>query len=399
MLNLYIIIISAVLLGLCTFSLVYQAIYSAYFRKKIASEHNFTEGIMTGASYPSLWIVYGITLIQFISFIAFAATNEIVIAFRLLGFAVSVLVFYALKSHTPPLLALWFGKTAFWDNRGEGGKHLYSAIYGVKVHKKKNSAVINSQQIYKITFFVKGKSFLLIPKKYSCKMTAHQISSLADTVNFKDSEKPKIKKRKLIYSILTPILIFLIATCLFMQATSVGIFNTARYVEDADGLSAPSSEKVETVSEITRVVTNGARLYVYYENIGVINVYNTDGSFAFSFFLPHSVLKATDFTYDGSQILYRYGNELIRYSTSGEFILKETYQDAHIPLFDACEVRIGDKVVSYDSYEVMLGDTVIVERPALYPLFTPYLIWPITVLLTVALFVLRLYTFKTEEQE
>ncbi len=399
MLNLYIIIISAVLLSLCTFSLVYQAVYSAYFRKKIATKHNFTEGIMTGPSYPLLWIAYGLILIQFISFIIFTNSNEIIIAFRLLAFSISVFSFYVLKSHTPPLLALWFGKTAFWDNRGEGGKHLYTEIYGVKVHKKKNSTVINSQQIYKITFFIKGKCFLLVPKRYSCKMTAHQISTLADTIDFKNSEKPKLSKKSLLYSILTPTLIFLISLCFFLQAISTGVFNSVRYTEDTERFSTPSSEKVETISEISKVVTDGAKLYVYYENIGVINTYTTDGTFAFSISLPHSVLKASDIAYDGSQILYRYGGELIYYSVNGEFISKTTYLYSHDELFDVCDVKIGDKIVSFNENEVKLGDTIIVERPAYSLLFSTQFIWPITALLVIALFGLRLYTFKTEDNE
>jgi hypothetical protein len=178
----------------------------------------------------------------------------------------------------------------------------------------------------------------------------------------------------------------------------MGIFNSIRYTDDTDKLACPSSDKIETVTEITKVITNGTKLYVYYKNIGAINVYNTDGSFAFSISLPNSILKTTDITYDGSQILYRYGSELIRYSTNGEFISKEAYQEVHTPIFDTCEVKIGENVVSYNANRVTLGDTDILCRPALYVLFSPHIIWPITVILTVALFALRLYTFKNEEE-
>ena len=111
--NIYIILISSVLIAISTAWVVIRTCYSAYFRKKIASEHGFVEGIITGAAYPMLWVAYGLEIIQFISFIAFQGSNEILIAIRLLLFLLTAFAFFVLQSLTPPLVALWFGKTAF----------------------------------------------------------------------------------------------------------------------------------------------------------------------------------------------------------------------------------------------------------------------------------------------
>jgi hypothetical protein len=189
--HIYIIAITAVFFAFCTAAVLYQAIYSVYFRKNIALPHGFSEGIMTGITYPLLWITYGLIAVQFLPFIVFRNSGELLLSARLLFFAVSLLAFAAIKTLTPPLLAYWFGKSSFWDNKGEVGKNAFEDIYCVKVHKKKSSRVINNQQLYKITFYVKEKTFLLIPKKYVCKMTAKQISVLTSYVNFKECQKPK----------------------------------------------------------------------------------------------------------------------------------------------------------------------------------------------------------------
>lgn len=215
--NIVIIIITAVFFAFCTASLVYQAIYSVYFRKQIAIPHDFSEGIMTGVTYPLLWVMYGLIAVQFFSFIVFRTSDDIILAIRLIIFAVSVIAFAAFKTLTPALLAYWFGKTAFWDGKGEQGKIPYSDIYCIKVHKKKSSRFINNQQLYKITFYVKNKTFLLIPKKHVCKMTAKQISVLTAFVDFKECKKPHPTKKALIYSICLPILLFSILSLCFLQ--------------------------------------------------------------------------------------------------------------------------------------------------------------------------------------
>ena len=395
--NIYIIIITSVIFAFCTAILLYQTLYSVYFRKNIAVKHEFTEGIMTGVSFPLLWVSYGLIAVQLLSFFVFPTESELLLAARLLIFAISVIAFSVFKILTPPLFAYWFGKHAFWDTKGEIGKHSFDDIYAVKVHKKKTTTVINSQQLYRLTFYVKGKTFLLIPKKYSCKMTATQIRVLTAHVDFKESVKPKTPKKALVYSICVPILIVLITVCCFIQAVSYGILNPEAYTVKADKLDAPITKEIQVISKISDVETNGELIYVYYKNITAVNVYGTDGKYRFSISLPSSLLEHSDIAFSDGALLYKTGDKLLTYTAYGVFLSSEKYiEKEHGKLFKNDSVSIGNDRLTFDSMGVHLGSKAIISRSGIYALFDPAIIWPINMILIIALFALKFYATSKE---
>lgn len=396
MLNIYIIVVTAVFLAFCTAVLLHQAIYSFYFRKKIALPHGFSEGIMAGFLYPMLWIIYGLIAVQFISFIAFRDSSELFLTLRLIVFAISILAFCIFKTLTPPLLALWFGKSAFWDNKGDQGKHQLSDIYCAKVHKDKNSHVINNQQLYKITFYVKGKTAFLFPKKYSCKMTAKQIGNLTTIISFKERDaKPEIKKKALLYGICLPMLVFFITLFCFFHVVSTGALNTEKYVSS----NTPLETEISTVTEIYDAKYDGERIYVFYNKIGAVNVYTPNGEFLYAISLPHSIFKHTEIAVSESKLLYHYGDEVISYSANGEFIEAVPYTEEHNAVFSATPENDS---LSYGKGGVRLNtetETInIVVRPAYLSVFSASVIWPINMLLILALFMLRYYVFKEDSK-
>ncbi len=215
--NIYIIVISALLFAFCTASLIYQLIYSSYFRAKIALTHGFSEGIMCGPVYPFLWIVYGLIGVQFFSFIVLKSGTDLVFALRLLAFAISVILFAVLKSLTPPLLAYWLGKTAIWNGRGLSGKIPYTDLICVNVHSTATSSISN-QQICKVTFYLKDRTFLLLPKRHTCKMVAQHITVFTDYIDLNECQKPRASGRALLYSIFAPILLISLMACAFLIA-------------------------------------------------------------------------------------------------------------------------------------------------------------------------------------
>ena len=399
MLNIYVIILTGIFFAMCTAVMVFTAVSSVQFRKKIAVPHGFAEGILTGAAFPALLATYGFLFVEFISFIVFKTHNETFLTVRLTVYALTVLAFTVLKTFTPPLLALWFGKTAFWDNRGEHGKNLFSDIYCAKVHKQKNVSVINSQQLYKITFYVKGKTAFLFPKRYSCKMTAKQISALTDHVDFKSrDQKPEITRRSLVYAICLPILIFGIVLTTFMMAVSTGVLNEEKYQSS----KAPLSDEISTVTEITDVRTDGEKLYVFYENITSVNVYDADGKFIYAISLTPSVFEHSEIGIaSNGMLLYHRGNEIIYYD-NGAVHDTVAYGDQYRGNFEKKPLKIGDSVYTFDEHDVFRTDAdgkkvTVIDRPDYLVLFAPEVIWPIALILVVALFILRYFTVTKEK--
>lgn len=395
MLNIYICTVTAIIFAFCTAVVIHQAAFSMYFRKKIAPYHGFFEGIMTGMAYPLLWIAYSLTAVQFLSFIAFPTDSELILTVRLIFFALSILAFCIFKTLTPPLLAYWFGKHAFWDAKGELGKRSYSDIYCAKVHKDKNSSVINSQQIYKITFYVKGKTFFLIPKRYSCKMTAKEISQLSTQVNLKDrTAKPEVPQKAVLYAICMPILIFAITLCTFFQTVSTGIFNADKYTSTEQ----PSDSPIVTVTEISEVMTDGERVYVYYEKVGALNVYSVNGDFLYTVSLPDSFFRHSSIALNGSNAVFRLGNTVYRYSSDGALTDTSKYSLELDPIFNADNSVFGQTSVSNDGKsvkaEVNGASTLIVAQPSYASVFSAQFMWSVNMLLIVALFALRYFVMK-----
>jgi len=400
MLKIYIAIITAAIFAFCTAVVLHQAIYSIYFRNKVALTHGFSEGIMAGPMYPLLWVTYGLIAVQFISFIAINGSGELLLTLRLILFAISILAFCIFKTLTPPLLALWFGKSAFWDSKGEQGKHLFTDIYCAKVHKDKNSQVINNQQLYKISFYVKGKTAFLFPKKYSCKMTAKQIGSLTNSISFKDrAAKPEITKKAMVYAALLPLLIFLITLLTLFQTVSTGILNSEKYVSS----EAPVTAEISTITEISSVVSDNERAFVFYDKVGAVNVYTLTGDYLYSISLPHSVFKHTDICINEDKLLYRYGDEILSYSLNGEYISCEEYTDINAALFGVKSTDTKYGTITFGGNGVFLGtdggNVTIVTRAAYLSLFSTSFIWPINMLLIISLFMLRYYVTKDSSIE
>ena len=129
MLNIYIIILTGIFFAMCTAIMIFTAVNSIHFRKKVAQPHAFAEGIITGPAFPALLTAYGFLFVEFVSFTVFQTHSETVLTLRLIAYALTVLSFAVCKTFTPQLLALWFGKTAFWESRGEHGKNLFSEMY------------------------------------------------------------------------------------------------------------------------------------------------------------------------------------------------------------------------------------------------------------------------------
>ncbi len=373
---------------ICTAVLIYQAAYSIYFRTYIAQPHGFYEGIMTGVSYLLFLISYGLLAIQFILFIAFRPTSEIALCVRVILFALTVVAFFIFRALNPSLLAIWFGKSVFWDSRGENGKNLLSDIYGAKVHKKKSSHVINNQQLYKISFYIKDKYFLRLPKKYTCKLTAKQITALTEVVDFKAQEKRALPLKNLIRAILLPTFAFLIIVSCFFHIASLGVFNSTKY---SNG-EMPYGHEVNALTPVTDVFASDGKIFVCFADIGAVNIYSSDGNFLYSISTPSSLFKSTDFAFADGELLYRYGGELMHYSANGYFIRTEQYTGEHDELFKNASSGLNAQGIVYDAIEVRLGDKVIASRPCSALLFNNEFLWPITMLLIIAAFMTKYLT-------
>ena len=392
MLNIFIIILTGIVFAMCTALMLFMAINSVLFRKKIAIPHSFSEGILTGPIFPALIASYAFIFIQFASFIVFKAPHETILTLRLIIFALSTLAFAVFKILTPPLLALWFGKSAFWDSKGTNGKNLYSDIYCAKVHAQKNTHFINNQQLYRISFYVKNQNAFLLPRKYSCKMTAKQISALTPYINFKsENEKPSVPKRALIYAACLPVLIFGIVLTTFMMTVSTGVLNEQKYQSG----SAKLDDEIPTVTNISDICTDGKYIYVFYENITSVNVYDTDGKHVYSVSLEPSVFKHSEIGIASSgDLLYHIGDQILYYS-EGKLTKTVQYGDQYENYFKDKKIKIGQAEFSFDEFNVYRTEngqtTPFIESPAYLVLFSPVLLWPVTFILIVALFLLRYF--------
>lgn len=399
MLNIYVIILTGIFFTMCTAIMIFTAVNSVIFRKKIAIPHAFSEGILTGPIFPCLLISYGFIFVEFISFIVFKTHSETMLTIRLIIYALTVLAFAVFKALTPPLLALWFGKTAFWDNRGDNGKNMFSDIYCARVHKQKSATVINNQQLYRITFYVKGKTAFIFPRKYTCKMTAKQISALTAHVDFKSKDQhPDITKKSMIYAICLPILVFGIVLTTFMMAVSTGVLNEQKYQSS----KTPLTDEISTVTKISDICTDGERLYVFYEKITAVNVYDPDGNFLYAVSLTPSVFEHSEIGIgsDG-KLLHHRGDEITKYSNGA---IDETvpYGEQYSHKFGQRPVKIGESTFTFSDRDVYRTDadgnrTTVIKSPSHLVFFAPEVIWPIALILIVTLFILRYFTVTKEK--
>ena len=221
-------------------------------------------------------------------------------------------------------------------------------------------------------------------------MTAKQIAALTAHISFKDrSAKPDVPQKALLYAICLPILIFFITLCTFFQTVATGILNSEKYVSS----DTPYTHEITTVTEIGDAVSDGTKVCVFYDKIGAANVYDVNGSFLYSVSLPHSVFKHTAITFSEGRLLYRYGDEVLAYRTDGVLIGSEPYTDGHAALF------VNEQnAACFDSNGAYCNGITVTERASVLALFTPSVVWPINMMLILALFMLRYYVTKDDHK-
>ena len=320
-LNTFLCVFSAVLFVICALLFVSQAIYALDFRKKIALTHGFSEAVMVGPYYPLLIISFSLIFIQFVSFIAVGFTTESSIIIRMFAYISSIVLFLYFRYKTPPLLTYWLGKTCLWRKAGFAGKIPYSEIVGIQLSKNVVFPITDTQKLCKITLFINPDFGSC--KKISCCVTAYDLEALSKQIDVfpPDYNLATVSRAKRFSFFLVPILLFFVYILAFLLSSSSGIFNPYRYICD----NRIVSEEVKTVTSVTEVGVSGDRLAVYYEKIGVINVYDTNGSFVYAIACPSSFLKAADFSVtDDGIINYRSAGVLYRYSAVDGTPLSET---------------------------------------------------------------------------
>ena len=397
-LNTTILIITGLIFAGCGAAFIKQIICSLRFRRKIAYTHGFSEGILTGIAYPAVIFIISLIFIQFVSFFIFTADNEFITVLRLTVFFLSVFMFFFFQKRTPPLLAYWFGKSAFWENYGVSGKIKYTEIYGARVSRKVKFPVMNNQQLCKVSFCVRGKTAITRPNKYVCRLTAYELTALATQVQFHPSdyrpEKPSVLAH--LPFILLPYLVFLTVFSFTLPIISTGVLNPYRY-----SLSdSPLSEEIETVTSITDLSYYNNKLYVYYGNIGAINVYSTRGEFIYAISFPYTALKVSDFSVSNGFINFRSGNTVYTYmAENGVYSGECSYDEAIAVRFNAPDTSLftpnGDSY-HFDTLGVHLrsasSDVTIIERPGLFALFDLHATWFFIVGLMTAVFILHYFT-------
>lgn len=406
-LNTIILIITGLLFACCAAAFIKQLVCSLKFRREIAYTHGFSEGILSGAAYPAVIILISIVFIQFISFFIFKADNEPITVLRLSGFALSVFLFFYLKHKTPPLLAYWFGKSAFWENFGERGKINYQDICCARVSRKVKFPVMNNQQLCKISIYVRGRKSAGRLKKYTCRLTAYELTALATQVRFHPSdyrpENPPLLKR--LPYIVVPYLRLATVAALLLPIISTGIFCPFRYTLS----ETPLSEEIKTVTPITKLSYYEQRLYVYYGNIGAVNVYDTEGNFEYAISFPYTSLKESDFSVSNDLINFRSGNKVYTYSPetgvpAGEY----EYTEALAVRFNAPDTSLfldnGDSYY-FNSTGVYYrriddnNDIGILTKPRIYTLFDIKALWFFIMALIIADFTLHYFTSERPKFE
>lgn len=343
------IIFSSALFLVCIAFLLFRSVNAAIFRRKIAQNRGFSEGIMTGYVYPLMIFVLGLIFIQMLSLILFPSNDEIFIVIRLLLYTASVCIFFNLYANTPPLLAYWFGKSAFFEKNSQKGRISYTDIYNARLSKKIRLPILNNQQLCKISFNVRGKKHFSYPKKYVCKLTAYEISALSEQVDFSSKSTVVSSKAQKIYHFFLPFAIAMISLSLIISVMSCGIFNEIRY-SDSEALTA----EVKTLSSPKEIAVTDS-LYVYFDNIGAVNVYSLSGQFLYSFSVPHSFTLRTDFSADTENAYYRLGNTVYVYQ-NGICIKEDAYVSDFDSIFASENTVVNGTLYSFNSRGVYACD-------------------------------------------
>ena len=388
-LNAFLCVFSSVLFALCALLFLSQAIYALDFRKKIALTHGFSEAMMVGPYYPLLIVSFSLIFIQFVSFFAAGFTTEFNIVVRIFTYIASIVLFLYFRYKTPPLLAYWLGKSCLWRKAGPSGKIPYSEIIGIQLSKDVIFPITDTQKLCKVTFFV-NPDFCQC-KEITCFITAYDLEALSKQIDVfpYDYRLSTVSKAKKLSTHLVPVLLFIVFVMSFLIAASSGMFSPHRYT------SGILNEEVKTVTSITEVGVCGESVCVYYEKIGVINVYGTDGVFRFAISCPTDVLKPTAFSVtDDGLINYRLAGTLYRYSSADGTLVSEA------PLDEAGKAILqvtNDKTrFNYSSvyFTDESGERVITARPHAVAIFNIEIIWSVLAILIAVSFTMRFLNLR-----
>lgn len=295
-LNSAVIIGSALIFVICASAFIIRSVRSYNFRNKVALPHGFSEGIMTGASYPALITAMSLLFIQLATLIAFKSPSETVLALRAGCYLLTALVFFVLFKKTPTLLAYWFGQNGLWEHSGRKGKIAYSDIYNARLSKKLRLPIINNQQLCKFTFYVKNKNIFFHPKKYFCKMTACEISALSRQVEFTETPVKTESTRVRVARRLVPAVLFVICIVSIVQFCVSGVFNEAKY----SAIDGTSENEIITFSAPSQTYINDGKLFVYFDNLKAANVYTPSGEFLHSVSMENSPVDTIN-QYEGKE--------------------------------------------------------------------------------------------------
>ena len=361
-LNKFVTYIIITFFAIILFSFLKLLIKAKRFRTKCINELGFSEGIMTGISFQLLIIIFTLICIQVLSFILINTSSEFTLYIRLLIFSSSILLYFIIKSQTPPLLAYWFEREAFWENNNENGKISFNDVYALKISKSIKLPIKNNLQLCPISFYVKNKFSFFRPKKYSCKLTAEELTVLTSIIKaHKHTYKPvhPYKKSSSLFFFI-PIIAFLAILSLTFPIASSGLFNENTYLCDTEVDSLQ-----HTFTEISKIEID-ENIKVYYDHIGLKNIYDLNGEF-----LRGETYKSSFFS----------NNEKL------QFFDNNTY-----------EISNNDIKITYNDSEIKLNDKLIYSKPLYYRIFS----YDITFLITSTfciLFFLLIYFYNEKPEK
>ena len=92
-------------------------------------------------------------------------------------------------------------------------------------------------------------------------------------------------------------------------------------------------------------------------------------------------------------MLYKYGDEVLAYTVSGQLIGSEPYTEGHAALF-----ANEQNEATFDSDGAYFNGITVTQRSSVLVLFTPSVVWPINMMLILALFMLRYYVTKDDNK-
>ena len=388
-LNAFLCVFATVLFALCGLLFLSQALYALDFRKKIALRCNFSEAVMVGPYYPLLIVSFCLIFIQFVSFFAAGFTTEFNIAIRIFTYLTSIVLFLYFRSKTPPLLAYWLSPYYLWRKEGITGRIPYSDIIGIQLSKDVVFPITDPKRLCRVTFQMNPDYRPC--SKITCLITARDLEELSKKIdvfpyNYRLSTVSMAKKLSVR---LLPLLMFVVFVMSFLIAASSGMFCPHRYTNGV------VTEEVKTLTSVTEVGVCGDNVCVYYENVGVINVYGTDGAFRYAISCPTDVLKPQDFSVtDDGLINYRLAGMLYRYSLTDGSLVSEAPLDEN----GKSLLQIKSDLARFDYSSVYFtdegGERIIVSRPNAVAIFNIEIIWSILAVLIAVSFTMRFLNLR-----